>query len=224
MRKMAQRKKHLKENELDGLVEEADSAKNSAKKFAAIRALIRKPYENPFVNVENGKRIVQADEIARVVESHLKDHFFKPDEVRIDRFTGDPRRFDQPISFEEVKRSVKRLKNGCVCGHENINVELLIYAPDKVIEIITRALKQIFKEHKDLDLGRGVLIALPKPGKRKGPIQNLRPITLFPTIRKILSIVTLNRIKHDCDSYLSTSQCAYRSGRSTTDVVWAYRF
>ena len=203
VRKMAQRTKHLKENELDGLVEEAISAENSAKMFAAIRALKRKPYENPFVNDENGKRIVQADEIARVVESHFKNHFFKP---------------------EEVKRSVKSLKNGRACGHDNINVELLKYAPDKVIEIITRALNQIFEEHKDLDLRRGVLMALPKPGKCKGPIKNLRPITLFPTIRKILSIVTLNRIKPDCDSYLSTSQCAYRSGRSTTDVVWAYRW
>ena len=224
VRKMAQRKKHQKENELDGLVEEANSAEKSAKMFAAIRALKRKPYENPFVNDENGKRIVQADEIARVVESHFKNHFFKPDEVRVDRFTGDPRRLDQPISFEEVKRSVKSLKNGRACGHDNINVELLKYAPDKVMEIITRALNQIFEEHKDLDLGRGVLIALPKPGKCKGPIKNLRPITLFTTIRKILSIVTLNRIKPDCDSYLSTSQCAYRSGRSTTDIVWAYKW
>ena len=53
MRKMAQRKKHLKENELDGLVEESNSAENSAKRFAAIRARKRKQYENPFVNHEN---------------------------------------------------------------------------------------------------------------------------------------------------------------------------
>ena len=221
---MAQRKKLPKGNELDGLVEDADSTENSAEMFAAIRALKLKPYENPYVNDENGKRIVQADEIARVVESHFKDHFFKPDEVRVDRFTGDPRRLDQPISFEEVKRSVKSLKNGRACGHENINVEVLKYGPDKVIEMITCALNQIFEEHKDLDLGREVFIALSKPGKRKGPIKNLRPIKFFPTIRKNLSIVTLNRIKPDCDSYLSTSQCAYRSGRSTTDVVWAYRW
>ncbi|XP_063711561.1 uncharacterized protein LOC134839866 [Symsagittifera roscoffensis] len=154
VRKMAQRKKLPKGNELDGLVEDADSTENSAEMFAAIRALKLKPYENPYVNDENGKRIVQADEIARVVESHFKDHFFKPDEVRVDRFTGDPRRLDQPISFEEVKRSVKSLKNGRACGHENINVEVLKYGPDKVIEMITCALNQIFEEHKDLDLGR----------------------------------------------------------------------
>ena len=69
-----------------------------------------------------------------------------------------------------------------------------------------------------------LLLTYSKPGKLRGPIKNIRPITLFPTIRKILAIVTLNRIKPDCDSYLSTSKCAYRSGRSTTDVVWAYRW
>ena len=164
-----------------------------------------------------GKRIVQADEIARVVESHFKNDFFKPDEVRVDRFTGDPRRLDQPIYFEDVKRSVKSLKIGRACGHDNINVELLKYGPDKVIEIITCALNQIFEEHKDLVLGRGVLITLPnqksqtnhslsdhqKDSIHRGTQQNKTRLRQLPQ---------------------RTSQCAYRSGRSTTDVVWAYRW
>ena len=43
-------------------------------------------------------------------------------------------------------------------------------------------------------------------------------------MRKILSDITLNRIKIKTDKYLSQSQSAYQSNRSTTDVVWTYRW
>ena len=34
------------------------------------------------------------------------------------------------------------------------------------------------------DLGVGILIPIQKPGKTKGPVQNLRSITLLEVIRK----------------------------------------
>ena len=62
-----------------------------------------------------------------------------------------------------------------------------------------------------------------KPGKPKGPVVNLRPISLLPIIRK-LSKITLERIKTKIESYLSQSQAAYRSNRSTTYIIFAYRW
>ena len=69
-----------------------------------------------------------------------------------------------------------------------------------------------------------LLKVLQKPKKEKGPVTNLRPINLLPIIRKILSSITLDRIKSKVDEYLSSSQSAYREGRSTSDVVWAHRW
>ena len=57
-----------------------------------------------------------------------------------------------------------------------------------------------------------------------GPVKDLRPITLLKVIRKTLSKITLERLKPKMERYLSLSQCAYRGNRSTTDVVWSYRF
>ena len=55
-------------------------------------------------------------------------------------------------------------------------------------------------------------------------MKNLRPINLLPIIRKILSKVGLSRSGEELGRYLSYTQSAYRTGRMTTDIVWAYRW
>ncbi|GFS24746.1 very-long-chain enoyl-CoA reductase [Elysia marginata] len=65
-----------------------------------------------------------------------------------------------------------------------------------------------------------LLFSLQRPGKAKGPVTNLRPITL----RKVLSLIVLNRTKHDINEYLSPSQSGFREWRSTSDIVWSHRW
>ena len=73
--------------------------------------------------------------------------------------------------------------------------------------------------------GTSVLVPLQKPPpKAKGPVKNLRPINLLLVIRKILSKIALERSGKDIGQHLSPSQSAYREGRATTDIVWAYRW
>ena len=62
------------------------------------------------------------------------------------------------------------------------------------------------------------------PFKTKGPVKHLRPITLLDIIRKILSKIEINRTEDAMNKYLSNSQCAYRKNRSTTEIIWAYRW
>ena len=47
---------------------------------------------------------------------------------------------------------------------------------------------------------------------------------MLNTSRKILSIITLNRIQEKVEQYLSASQAAYRPKQSTGNIVWAHRF
>ena len=56
----------------------------------------------------------------------------------------------------------------------------------------------------------GLLIPIPKPGKKQGPPQNLQPIILLSIIRNILASEKLNK-------KISTTQAAYRAGRGTTE-------
>ena len=64
------------------------------------------------------------------------------------------------------------------------------------------------------EINLGILIPLQKPCKT----DNLRPISNL--VRKILSIIMLNRINNKLDKEISCSQTAYRDGRSTTENVY----
>ena len=67
----------------------------------------------------------------------------------------------------------------------------------------------------------GVIIPIQKPGKQKGPAQDLRPITLLSMIRKVLVVCMKKRIVDKLDAKIPPSQAAYRAGRSTTERVFA---
>ena len=71
------------------------------------------------------------------------------------------------------------------------------------------------------EITHGILRALQKPGKPKGPTSNLRPIILSSVLRKILAVCIMKRINSRLDSAIPMSQAAYRKNRSTTEHVFA---
>ena len=91
-------------------------------------------------------------------------------------------------------------------------------------KIIADIYNNAFEKHEDLDINGEVLIAIQKPGKKKGPPSNLRPITLLNSHRKAISIVTLNRIRPHVEEYLSKNQSGFRPDRSTADGIWTHRW
>ena len=89
--------------------------------------------------------------------------------------------------------------------------------------VIANILNDLFEHDSELHLGVGQLLPLPKPKKTPGLSKSLCPITLLEILRKILSKILMNRTSSKIDTYLSKSQSAHRKGRSTTDIIWAYR-
>ena len=70
--------------------------------------------------------------------------------------------------------------------------------------------------------GLGILLPIPKHNKTK-TVENTRPIILLSTIRKVISLITLNRLRPTIENYLSPSQAAYMKGRSIEDIVWTLK-
>ena len=89
---------------------------------------------------------------------------------------------------------------------------------------ICRVANEIFEEHKDIKIGKGIIVRRQKSGKPKEVLKHLRPVTLLPTRRKMPSIITIKRIKARTESFMTPEQSAYRSGRSTTDIVWTHKW
>ncbi|KAK3795294.1 hypothetical protein RRG08_004450 [Elysia crispata] len=139
-------------------------------------------------------------------------------------FEGEPKPLKNPITPEEVRKSFNSLSNNKAPGEDQIHAELLKYGTPLLDQTIADIFNTTFSKHENLDINTGVLIAIQKPGKKKGPPNNLRPITLLKSLRKALSIITLNRIRPFVEEYLSKSQSGFRPDRSTADVVWTHKW
>ena len=73
------------------------------------------------------------------------------------------------------------------------------------------------------ELQLGILTPLQKPGKKKGPPENIRPIILLSVIRKVLTICMIKRIWDRISDAIPTEQAAYQPGRGTTEHVFAVK-
>ena len=70
----------------------------------------------------------------------------------------------------------------------------------------------------------GCLVPLQKPGKKKGPPDNLRQIILLSILREILAICVIRRTDSRVRSeIIPESQAAYSEGRNTTELVFAFK-
>ncbi|GFR89371.1 very-long-chain enoyl-CoA reductase [Elysia marginata] len=192
--------------------------------FQAVKALSRKRFENPKVHDNDGKQVSNPSQIQLIIANHFKSKFRDDNIHDAEPYFGQPRKLKSPITEKEVRASINNLNNGRAPGSDNISGEFLKFAPHFIDNKIAKILNQTFERHEDLNINEGLLIALPKPGKPKGPLQNLRPITLLNSIRKVLSTIVLNRIRPKIETYISHSQSGFRPNRSTSDVVWARRW
>ena len=192
--------------------------------FSAIKALNRETFENPKVEDSEGKLITNPNEILKTVANHFENNFKDINTPEIPSFIGKSKPLNHRKTQAEIRKNLNRFKNNKAPGEVLIYPELLKYSTPLLDQTIANILNSTFTNHEELDINSGVLIAIPKPGKPKGPPNNLRPITLLNTLRKVLSLITLDRISPSIEKYLSYSQSGFRPERSTSDVVWTHRW
>ena len=189
---------------------------DEAKMFKSVKMLNRKKFENPYIYDSEGKIITNPTEVYKTVKNHFKQHFTDTKANEVEPFIGLPKKLNKPITDEEVKKAIDKLNNNRAAGPDRISAELIKYGSQEINTMIKDILNECIENHQPIDVGNGILVALQKPGKPKGPVKNLRPINLLN--------ITIQRIKPDCDNYLSSAQSAYRSNQSTADIVWAHRW
>ena len=210
---------------LDRQAEEVERLHDSgAKMFRAVQLLKRKPYSQPIIHDEKQRVVINpADQQAFIIK-HYESQFHDKSLPDIPQFLGDPSPLPNRITSAEVRRAFQSLNNGRAAGPDHLSGELLKYSPPIVAEMTSDILNRAIETHDPLEVGRGTLILLQKPGKPLGPLTSTRPIVLLSALRKTLSLIVLKRIQPAVDQYLATSQSAFRRGRSTSDVVWCHRW
>ena len=190
--------------------------------FEAVRQLTNSKTTRPItVHNEEGHVIATDEKKAEVVRDWFEDHF-TGNEPPLEPFVGVPRPLDTPISTKEVENAIRRLKNNRACGPDEVPNELLKYAGSNFSAAFSEIVNQCFETNTFIPaIGESILTPLQKPGKPPGPVKNLRPLNLLNGIRKILSVLTLNRIQDQVNHYTGPWQCGYKAGHGCADIVWS---
>ena len=158
---------------------------------------------------------------AEIIAEHFKE-MLAPEEAPENEMKYPPHPMSTPFTSTEISKATKSMKNGKSCGIDELNAEYIKYAPKKVHESIATIMNRTAEEEEHpKELKIGILTPLPKPGKKKGPPANLRPIILLCVLRKILTICLLRRCWDRFKTQLPKDQASYQPGRSTTEQVFA---
>ena len=204
------------------IVDRIENAPNSLQMFQAVKDLNRKSLKPLTVHDHSGKSVSAPNAVCNLITQHFQTHFNDENVAPIPQMQIG--RMRAPIRGYEVKKA-SNMTNNRATGCDNMNAELVKYAPSNVHDGLARILTDTVETGNDIGLGQGLIAPLEKPNKpMPRPAKDLRPVCLLPVIRKILSKVGLNRCKDKIDQYLPLSQAAYRNNRSTTDVVWSYKW
>ena len=85
-----------------------------------------------------------------------------------------------PFTSEEVQNGVKFLKNNKSPGNDEIIVELIKYAPTEIHEMIASIYDDMAaKGECPKEMTHGLLCAIQKPGKTKGPPQTYHTVICY---------------------------------------------
>ncbi|MDA8031204.1 MAG: hypothetical protein MPK62_08780 [Alphaproteobacteria bacterium] len=157
------------------------------------------------VHTPEGKCIGSNQGKADAIKCWFQQLFSDPSHDHLESFTGDPQPLNIPITASETQAALLSIKNGRAAGPDNINNELLKYASGSISVYLSNVINMMFEQHLTLDsLGKGTLIALPKPKKPVGPLSSLRPINCSSQLHEESCLT------HHPTSHTKESQCVHR--------------
>lgn len=212
-----------KKEKLENKLLEMEKYKNdSAKCFQAVKEIRRAKPSNLLIKDPTSELLVSNEkEQNKIITEHFKKQFFT-DANHLPEI--EPTAMETPFTKAEIEKAVKRLKLHKSPGEDEVCAELLRYGTHELYDEIAEILNNIASSGEfPKELNQGLLAPLQKPGKPKGPTENLRPIILFSIFRKILAICMLDRISTRLSDEIPLTQAAYRKGRSTTEQTFTVK-
>lgn len=132
--------------------------------------------------------------------------------------------FLRPVSYDEIYRIIKNLKNKSSYGVDELPPNLIRKCADELTLPLHMLVNQSFEEGQFPDsLKIAIIKPIYKKGEKTNP-KNYRPIALLPTFSKIFEKTMCDRVYNFCEKYniFHESQNGFRKKRSTILAVYKY--
>ncbi|XP_078593825.1 uncharacterized protein LOC144871797 [Branchiostoma floridae x Branchiostoma japonicum] len=130
-----------------------------------------------------------------------------------------------PPNSTEVSKALKQTTPGKAPGADGIPADIYRNGGDALLEKLTSLFRSIWEAGKvPQDFKDATIVHIYKRKGDKTSCDNHRGISLLCIAGKVLGRVILNRlITHVADTIVPESQCGFRAGRGTSDMVFAVR-
>jgi Reverse transcriptase (RNA-dependent DNA polymerase)/Endonuclease-reverse transcriptase len=128
----------------------------------------------------------------------------------------------EPCTMAELSKLATALPNGKAPGPDNIVNQALKEMPFSACDLLLRIINASLSHcHFPSPWQTGKVILFPKPGKPLRSPKSYRPISLLPTMSKLLEKVVLARLQSfiDANNILIDQQCGFRKEHSTADQL-----
>lgn len=122
---------------------------------------------------------------------------------------------DSDLIIQELNLALKRMKTGKSPGPDGLTTDFYKFFWEDFEHLLLEALQDCIINN-DLfpTMKQGLIILIPKPGKDKIILENLRPITLLNIDYKIFTGVIAARLKVGLPQIISETQSGFLKGRS----------
>ena len=185
---------------------------------------------SPLLSADGNTLITDKKEILERWAEHFHDVLNRPSSINEEAIARLPQvpldhSLADPPTEDEVEKAIKRLSSGKAPGADSIPAEIYASGGRRLTERLTELFQAMWnqeklpQEYKDAS----IVHLYKRKGNRKA-CDNHRGISLLSIAGKTLARVMLNRlITHLERDLLPESQCGFRSGRSTVDMIFAVR-
>ena len=133
---------------------------------------------------------------------------------------------DQPPTKDEVLRAINQISSGKSPGADSIPLEIFKEGGDQLVQRLTGLFLEIWdKESVPQDFKDALIVHIFKRKGARTCCDDHRGISLLSIAGKILACVLLNRLSAHVDLHevLPESQCGFRAGRGTADMIFSAR-
>ena len=185
---------------------------------------------SPLLDTDGETLLVEDDKILQRWVDHYNDVLNRPSTADPNVINSIPQRsiideLDCCPSAPEVKAALKKLCRGKKPGKDLIPGEVYKEGGPVLIKKLTALLKKIWEQgNVPQDFKDASVISLFKNKGKRTLCDNYRGISLLSVAGKILARIILSRVNRQLtDLVCSESQCGFRKGRGTTDMIFCLR-
>lgn len=131
--------------------------------------------------------------------------------------------FFNPTDAVEIRGVLADIKNKNAVGWYEISVNILQHMPDSALHALSMAINHSFESGHFPDILKLAVVVPVQKSRASGSLSDFRPISLIPTLAKVIEKLVKNRMVTFLSKYniLNAQQYGFQSGKNTTDAIFA---